>query len=189
PRDEVGEPLARFLALENPPPQPAAADATLSFAIAPEASLRSRVWVAPLWRTGEGDPVLVAANGRSVVVEKADGELDFPGGSSAAAPSPDGAGAAGLDYDFRTGLVLARGGGRAERRRDRRALWRVGRGHRHRRRSRSRGRAHERFTGRPPQQWRSHVREAAALRKRERRSRLRLGRPGRGGCSRCHLPP
>ena len=33
PRDEVGEPLVRFLALENPPPQPAAPDTKLSFVV------------------------------------------------------------------------------------------------------------------------------------------------------------
>jgi Tfp pilus assembly protein PilF len=111
PRDEVGEPLVRFLALENPPPQPAAPDAKITFAIAPEPSLASRGWVGPAWLTGEGAPVLVAADGRSVVAGTAGGDLTFPGGSSAAAPGPDGVAVADLDYDFRTDLVLAGGGG------------------------------------------------------------------------------
>ncbi len=110
PRDEVGEPLVRFLALENPPPQPAPPDAKMSFAVV-DMHLGQRAVVGATWLTGEGTPVLVAANGRSVTAEITGSELDFPGGASFAAPSPDGVAAADLDYDFRTDLVLAGAGG------------------------------------------------------------------------------
>jgi cytochrome c-type biogenesis protein CcmH/NrfG len=110
PRDEVGEPLVRFLALENPPPQPAPPDVALAFAVEPVAewSNRSWPWVGAVWLTGEGLPVLVATDGRSVAVGETIREVRAPGGAtSAAAAGLESVAAADLDYDFHTDLVLA----------------------------------------------------------------------------------
>ncbi len=114
PRGEVGEPLVRFLALENPPPQPAAPDAALSFTHEPATALGTGVssWVGPVWLTGEGSPVVIAADGTSVVAGAGGSPLcAFPGGAKRDPPGPDGVLAADLDYDYRTDLVLAGAGG------------------------------------------------------------------------------
>jgi Flp pilus assembly protein TadD len=113
PRDEVGEPLLRFLALENPPPQPAAPDTKLAFTVEPAAGLGGRTWsfVGPAWLNGEGGPVLVAGDRAGVRVAPSSQDAGtFPAGASFA-PSPDGVVAADLDYDFLTDLVLAGPGG------------------------------------------------------------------------------
>jgi cytochrome c-type biogenesis protein CcmH/NrfG len=114
PRDEVGEPLVRFLALENPPPQPAAPDTDLSFAVErlTELTNRSWQWVGPVWLTGEGPPVIAASDGRTVAVGATILERGASrGATSAATPGLDGVVAADLDYDFHTDLVLAGVGG------------------------------------------------------------------------------
>ncbi len=123
PRDEVGEPLFRFVALKNPEPQPAPADETLAFAVAPLAPPAeggsAGAWVGAVWLTGEGPPALVAAGARDVQMWPvgSSGERGarviaaFPAGPAAAPPSLDGVVAADLNYDFRTDLVLAGAGG------------------------------------------------------------------------------
>jgi hypothetical protein len=117
PREEVGEPLARFLALENPTPRPAAPDTALAFTVGPVASLAARAWpwVGPVWLTGEGAPALVAADARAVVASKdaasAASEIGIFPGSTAALPGMDGVVPVDLDNDFRVDLVLAGAGG------------------------------------------------------------------------------
>jgi len=111
PRDEVGEPLQRFLVLDNPTPQPAAPDTTLAFSVEPLSALGERAFVGPVWLSGEGAPAIVAADGRTVVMAGKPPVGAFPGGAKAIPPSPDGVLAADLDYDYRTDLVLAGAGG------------------------------------------------------------------------------
>jgi len=78
PREEIGQPLARFMALPNPDPRPAAADEALSFSVeAVEAERHDTEQVAAAWLTGEGRPVVVSG---------------VP---------------ADLNYDFRADLVVA----------------------------------------------------------------------------------
>jgi hypothetical protein len=112
PREEVGEPLVKFLALENPAPQPAAPDMNVSFTVEPakEPGDRESAWVGPVWLTGEGEPAIVSADAGRVMMGATE-VGNFPAGPSAAAPSLDGVAAADLDYDFRTDLVLAGAGG------------------------------------------------------------------------------
>src|SRR5262249_9112402 len=104
-------PLLRFLVLDNPPPQPAAPDTTLAFTVEPLPDSAARAWVGPVWLTGEGAPVVVVADGRSVATADGRGVGAFPGGAAGTAPSPAGVVAADLDYDYRTDLVLAGAGG------------------------------------------------------------------------------
>ena len=58
PRSEVGEPLVRFIALQNLPPQPAAADEQLTFSIDPTAAIAApgTLWAGAVWLTGDGRP-------------------------------------------------------------------------------------------------------------------------------------
>ncbi len=110
PRDEVGEPLLRFLALRNPPPDAAAPDESLAFAVEP-AGAKDTGFVGALSLGGLGAPLLVAASASSVgvVSGKDPGRVIglFPGGPKQLSPTPDGLLAADLNYDYRTDLVLA----------------------------------------------------------------------------------
>ena len=65
PREEVGQPLTRFLRLKNPAPDPAPVDDKLVFAIQPLADTAwQAAWVAPVSLTGEGNPALVDRGAR-----------------------------------------------------------------------------------------------------------------------------
>ena len=113
PRDEVGEPLVRFLALENPPPQPAAArqEAVVrgrSHAARVSGSLRSDGLPGS---TAKGVPVLVAADVAAWSWDRRLPKQAFPAAPPPPLPALDGVVAADLDYDFRTDLVLAGAGG------------------------------------------------------------------------------
>jgi hypothetical protein len=120
PRDEVGEPIFRFLALKNPEPQPAPAD-ELAFTASPLAVSEERAssapWVGPVWLTGDGPPALVVAGARDVRLwpAGASGEraaaAPFPGGPTAVPPSLDGVVAADLNYDYVTDGVAVWDGG------------------------------------------------------------------------------
>jgi tetratricopeptide (TPR) repeat protein len=117
PRDEVGEPLLRFLNLDNPDPQPAPPDVALAFDVdalpGPHAG-----WVGAVSLSGEGAPAVLAADAKAVsrlgsaAATGAQQPLGgFPGGAGAEPPSPDGVLAADLDSDYHTDLVLAGAGG------------------------------------------------------------------------------
>ena len=112
PQSEVGEPLVRLLAMENPDPRPAAADDALTFSVesAPAVTLNGTGWAGAAWLDGTGNPVVVAASGRELRVGTG-ATLPFPGGPSAAPPAANGVLAADLNYDFRLDLVLAGAGG------------------------------------------------------------------------------
>ncbi|HSD26961.1 MAG TPA: FG-GAP-like repeat-containing protein, partial [Vicinamibacteria bacterium] len=115
PRDEVGEPLLRFVNLDNPEPQPAPPDVALAFAVEALPGPRAG-WVGAVSLSGEGPPAVVAADAKTVArLGSAAGAPQllggFPGGAGAEPPSPDGVLAADLDYDYRTDLVLAGAGG------------------------------------------------------------------------------
>jgi Tfp pilus assembly protein PilF len=111
PRDEVGEPLRRFLTLQNPEPAPAAPDEALAFSVEPLAGIEAsdNGWIGAVWLDGEGKPTPAAAGARELRVGER--KAPFPGGHAHAPPGPDGVLAADLNYDFRTDLVLAGSGG------------------------------------------------------------------------------
>lgn len=111
PREEVGEPFERFVSLENPDPQPAAADGTIAFAVAPVPGVPAPVGYAGVFVAGESAaPAVLTADARSVRVgDRVAGA--FPGGRQGTPPTIHGVVAADLNYDYRTDLVLAGDGG------------------------------------------------------------------------------
>jgi cytochrome c-type biogenesis protein CcmH/NrfG len=111
PREEVGEPFERFVALKNPDPQPAAADGTITFAVEPVAGVPAPVGYAGVFVAGEtAAPVVLTADASSVRVgDRVAGA--FPGGRQGTPPTIRGVVAADLNYDYRTDLVLAGDGG------------------------------------------------------------------------------
>src|SRR5262245_1972542 len=114
PRSEIGRPLLRFLRLKNPDPEPAPADAALTFAVDPAAGAASAVsWIGAVSLTGEGNPVVATLDAAGIHVSSASAPgacrnwTPEPGGR----PMPDAVAAADLNYDFRTDLAIAGPGG------------------------------------------------------------------------------
>ena len=113
PREEVGEPITRFLVLPNPAPNAAAPDTALTFRMEPAttaASGRQR-WGGVVSLSGVGPPIVAASDGRVIRLLPAGGAQVVLGAAGPAAP-PDDRGRiavlpADLNYDFRTDLVLA----------------------------------------------------------------------------------
>ena len=115
PRDEVGEPLLRFLVLANPTPEAAPPDGALAFTVEPWRAGDAGS-VGPLSLGGEGPPLLVAASAQAVIVASQGTEAvrelaPFPAGPTKVPPSLDGLLGADLNYDYRTDLTLAGAGG------------------------------------------------------------------------------
>ena len=112
PQTQVGEPLVRLLAIENPDPQPAPPDEALTFSVenAPAVTVNDSGWAGAVWFDGDGNPTVIAASGRELRVGTGT-PLEFPGGASAVPPAANGVLAADLNYDFRADLVLAGAGG------------------------------------------------------------------------------
>ena len=115
PREEVGQPLMRFLRLKNPDPQPAPADETLTFTVEtiPDATARLLVGRCDLahrrWESGGGQRRRVGHSPPG-----APGDVGCRGPHRAVdndLPTPDAVAAADLNYDFRMDLALAGAGG------------------------------------------------------------------------------
>ena len=71
PREEVGQPLTRFLRLKNPVPMPAPADAALALTVEPISGMPAEAsWVGAVMLTGEGKPVVVTAGAAGVHVAR-----------------------------------------------------------------------------------------------------------------------
>ena len=110
PREEVGQPIDRFLVLPNPKPQPAAADESLAFTVQGDTGTPAAGWAGVVWMGVDGLPVLatrddatVRLGGRSVwTPPRASGAppANLPGDMR------DGVLAADLNYDFKTDLVI-----------------------------------------------------------------------------------
>jgi cytochrome c-type biogenesis protein CcmH/NrfG len=111
PRSEVGEPLVRFIALPNLPPQPAPADEQLTVSVdsSPAVASPGVSWAGAIWTTGDGRPTILAAGPRDLRLDTGV-IVPLPGGGFAAA-GPDSIASADLNYDFRTDLALAGAGG------------------------------------------------------------------------------
>ena len=120
---EGAQPMMRLLALENLPSKPAAADNGLHFTVQPAPAMGGSAGAASGWAgvislSGEGAPVLAAANTKEVRLSSG-ATLPFPGGRAAgsqaagasAEPSPEGVLPVDFNYDFKTDLVLAGLGG------------------------------------------------------------------------------
>jgi hypothetical protein len=112
PRSEVGEPLVRFVALQNPEPQPAPADEQLAFSTDSSTTLAlpGTSWAGAVWLSGDGRATLAAAGPRDLRLATGV-TVQMPGGQTVGPAGPDGVAAADLNYDFRNDLVLAGAGG------------------------------------------------------------------------------
>ena len=63
PREEVGQPLTRFLRMKNPDPQPAPADEALRFSLeAVPGAPNDATWAGPVSLTGEGNESVAMAD-------------------------------------------------------------------------------------------------------------------------------
>lgn len=104
PRDEIGEPLAHFLLLQEPESTPSAPDEGLSFTIAPVAGTEGAAAssAVAVWTTGDGAPVVAVADRAELRAGAARATLPLGGVTALAAD---------LDYDFRTDFVVAGPGG------------------------------------------------------------------------------
>ncbi|HKQ53721.1 MAG TPA: FG-GAP-like repeat-containing protein [Pyrinomonadaceae bacterium] len=109
---EDAEPFTQFLRLENPAFQPAPPDEALAFNAEPVTEFQNDKWdwVGAVSLDGEGEPVVVVANGREVKTATG-ATLPFPGGTNATPPAAHGILAVDFNYDFKTDLVLAGAGG------------------------------------------------------------------------------
>jgi tetratricopeptide (TPR) repeat protein len=107
PREEVGQPLMRFLRLANPDLQPAPADDALTFAVEPLRDLSSGAsWVGALSLTGEGSEVVAAAGPSGVQIfgtHAACRGLAATGGANGI--GAESIAAADFNYDFRVDLA------------------------------------------------------------------------------------
>jgi Tfp pilus assembly protein PilF len=115
PREEVGQPLMRFLRLKNPDPQPSPADETLAFTVETVPNARPGFsWVGAVSLTGEGNPLVATAGPLGVQLPGPPGNVGCRAWSAAAGSgslAPDAVAVADLNYDFRTDLALAGAGG------------------------------------------------------------------------------
>jgi hypothetical protein len=118
PFSEVGEPLARFLVLPNPESQPAPPDTSLAFSVEElkgQETAGRALTVSPMWLTGEGMPVVVAADGEEVRLPNG-ARARIPGGKASGSGSGSGSGsvsivAADFNYDYRADILLVGAGG------------------------------------------------------------------------------
>jgi Tfp pilus assembly protein PilF len=104
PGSEIGRPLTRFLRLENPKPQPAAPDETLTFSIdkpasPPPASARAATWAGQIQLADDGNPVMVSVGPSGARIAGDSEDLECKGATTAAV--------ADLNYDFRQDLAVA----------------------------------------------------------------------------------
>jgi len=107
---EIGEPLSLFLVLRNPEAQPAPPDLSLTFDVADldgPAMAGRTLSVAPVLLSGDGAPVVVAADGEETRLPGG-AKTRFPGGG---APGTFAIVAADFNYDYRTDLLLVGSGG------------------------------------------------------------------------------
>lgn len=110
---QPGVPLAYFVRLPSPSPQPAPRDDSLRFVVdsLPAAAASDRwAWVGAFLLTDEAPPVVVGADGQQVWVDTST-VLPFPGGPSATPPAPHGIAGVDYNYDFQVDLVVAGTGG------------------------------------------------------------------------------
>lgn len=114
PLGTIGEPIARFLRLQQPVPTFAPPDDALSHAVEPipEAGETPRTALVVTSLTREGGPVGLLGDGREVRrTDDPGAAIPFPGGPEAVPPSPWGILPWTLDADAQIDLALAGAGG------------------------------------------------------------------------------
>ncbi|MBE7158930.1 MAG: VCBS repeat-containing protein, partial [Rhodospirillales bacterium] len=119
-RDDLGElrpapgegaqPMSHFLRVANPPSRPAPADSTLRFDVQTSRADETWSWAGALFLNGDDAPVLAQANASHLHLANGT-TLPFPGGSGASVLQPESVLPIDFNYDFKTDLVLAGGGG------------------------------------------------------------------------------
>jgi tetratricopeptide (TPR) repeat protein len=109
---DIAQPLSRFLRLPSPSSIAAPPDEGLAYSLEPVPDFGASPWdlTGAMLLSGEQKPVVIAANGREVRLAGG-AKLNFPGGSSAAMPSPEGVLALDFNYDFKSDLAFAGAGG------------------------------------------------------------------------------
>lgn len=108
---QVGTPLEKLVKLPDTPSAPVAPDTALTFAPEPLGTGTGKAaFAAALSLNGEGNPVVLAADGKTVHVG-ANIMLPFPGGNANLPPSPNAIAMADWNFDFQTDLAVAGGGG------------------------------------------------------------------------------
>jgi tetratricopeptide (TPR) repeat protein len=109
---EEARPFTHFLRLESPEFKPSPADMAISFSPQPITNLTGDhwKWVGAIPLGSAGLPAAAEANGREVRLASG-ATFPFPGGPSGVPPLPEGIVPLDFNYDFKTDLVLAGGGG------------------------------------------------------------------------------
>ncbi len=108
-------PFTRFLLLPSPTFTPPSADTTLNFQTATMTALTPNganpwTWIGAVSLNGAGAPAIAVGNSHSVKLSTG-AEFPFPGGSATAPLQPESILPIDFNYDFKTDLVLAGGGG------------------------------------------------------------------------------
>ena len=107
PREEVGQPLTRFLRMKNPDPQPAPADEALRFSLeGVPGTTNDAAWAGPVSLTGEGNEAIASAAAGEVRIAGTPIVAACKGAAGISAVA-----AADLNYDFRTDLSATGPGG------------------------------------------------------------------------------
>ncbi|MEO8725844.1 MAG: CRTAC1 family protein, partial [Acidobacteriaceae bacterium] len=101
-----------FLRLPSPVFKPATADVGMTFTAQPLANAPAGdwTWIGGISLSGEGPEAIAEANAREVRLSNG-ASFPFPGGRDGMGPSAEGILAVDFNYDFKTDLVLAGGGG------------------------------------------------------------------------------
>jgi Tfp pilus assembly protein PilF len=111
PQGEDADPLTHLVRMQTPSPLPSPADTAMYFHNQSVASgAGTWDWIGDVSMSGEGAPALATANGRSVQLSTG-AHFDFPGGTAAVAPGPEGVLPVDFNSDWKTDLVLAGAGG------------------------------------------------------------------------------
>jgi tetratricopeptide (TPR) repeat protein len=110
PPGEEAVPFTRFVRLESPLFQTAAADTSIAFKGEPVPGTDKAEWVGAISLSGEGAPVIATGTGSEVRLSSG-AILPYPGGTYHYPPGHEGVLPIDFSYDFKTDLVFASDGG------------------------------------------------------------------------------
>ncbi len=108
---EGAQPMTQLLRLTNPSARPAAADTGITFLPAASgSSTEAWTWAGAFYPNGDDAPILAQANAAHLLLASG-ADLPFPSGGENLQPSADSVLPVDFNYDFKTDIVLAGGGG------------------------------------------------------------------------------
>lgn len=110
PPGEEAVPLRQFLKLEASVFTTAAADTAIAFKPEPVAGSSNGDWIGAISLSGAGAPVIATATSREIHLSSG-AKFPFPGGNANTLPTTNSILPIDFNYDFKTDLVLAGGGG------------------------------------------------------------------------------